>query len=109
MFKVASRIDYGYIVQLSLYHGAGADSDANHAVTEDLTPLDLASPDSQREGYHIVQLLLHRVVDVSAEDVICNSLLFLPYYPATAPYSLVSFVYNMRMKLCFGQKQNTNL
>lgn len=35
------------------------------------------------------------------------------YYPATAPYSVVqavfSFVHNMRMKLCFGQKQNSNL
>ena len=54
-------------VQLLLYHG------------EDLTSLNLASPDSQREGYHIVQLLPNRVADASAEDVIRNSLLFLPY------------------------------
>ena len=47
-------------------------------VAEDLTPLDLASPGSRVESYHIVQLLLNRVVDVSVENVICNSLLFLP-------------------------------
>lgn len=78
--QVTPRMDYNNIFRLLLYHGAGADSDANHAVTENLNSLYLESPESRREDYRIVQVLTNDVADLdaSAKDVIRNILLSLP-------------------------------
>ena len=73
---VASRMGHDRIVELLQDHGA--EPDADRAVCDDLTPLDLESQDPRWEGCHIVQLLLNCAIDDNAEDVILNSLLFLP-------------------------------